>query len=146
MTYKYEIMTFRNTTELPIQISKRILTLCNLFWQWNIQQRNMGCVVTETVSKGIHQPLSSFLLTTNCPRLSKVSAIFPKQVSPYSPLSGFMRVVTADRERQWTKPTTLWCLSLCSWDSPVHGRSSFSSSSFPLCSMWQAWWETSSLC
>ena len=38
------------------------------------------------------------------------------------------------------------CLSLCFWDSLIHGRSSFSSWCSPVCSMWQAWLETSSLC
>ena len=37
-------------------------------------------------------------------------------------------------------------LSLYFWDSLIHGRSSFSSWCSPLCSIWQAWPETSSLC
>ena len=54
------------------------------------------CFVIEMVSKDVHQPLLGFLTTIEWSNI-KIGAISLKSVSPYSPLTGSMKVVTAGR-------------------------------------------------
>ena len=56
----------------------------------------MNCFLTKMVSRGTHQPLSSFLTSTELLKI-EIDAISPEPLSLHSPLSGDMRVVAANR-------------------------------------------------